>query len=105
MENAIGEDPQFVANLTVWEDAPSLERFVWGTIHKQFYDRRADWFEVLGEQHFVMWWVPAGHRPSLDEGLARLECLKSEGPGADAFGWAELADAAQWRDVSCRAAG
>ena len=40
-ENKIGDDPQFVANLTVWEDAPSLERFVWGTVHKQFYERRA----------------------------------------------------------------
>ena len=27
-ENSIGDDPQFVANLTVWEDADSLRNFV-----------------------------------------------------------------------------
>ncbi|MEM9740958.1 MAG: DUF3291 domain-containing protein, partial [Pseudomonadota bacterium] len=51
-ENTIGDDPQFVANLTVWETAEQLETFVWGTIHKQFYERRQDWFEVLGDMHF-----------------------------------------------------
>ena len=30
-------DPQHVANLTVWRDVESLERFVWGTVHKKFY--------------------------------------------------------------------
>ena len=70
-ETKLEGDPQFVANLTVWEDVASLEKFVWGTIHKQFYERRQDWFEVLGEMHFVMWWVPEGHKPALDEAMAR----------------------------------
>jgi hypothetical protein len=47
-ENAIGGDPQFVTNLSVWEDAASPEQYVWGTIHKQFFERRHEWFEVLG---------------------------------------------------------
>ncbi|WP_425085018.1 DUF3291 domain-containing protein [Ruegeria profundi] len=100
-ENAIGDDPQFVANLTVWEDVASLETFVWGTIHKQFYDRRQDWFELLGDQHFVMWWVPAGHQPDLDEAMARLERLRQEGPSEHAFGWADLKQASKWRDNRC----
>jgi len=101
-ENTIGDDPQFVANLTVWEDVGSLERFVWGTIHKQFYDRRQEWFEVLGQMHFVMWWVPLGHRPSLEEGLGRLEHLQAHGDSDHAFGWAYLPQAELWRDMSCR---
>ena len=100
-ENNIGEDPQFVANLTVWEDGPSLEKFVWGTIHKQFYERRLEWFEVLGEMHFVMWWVPAGHRPTLSEGLDRLEHLKSQGDSDHAFGWAHVLEAKRWRSARC----
>lgn len=100
-ENNIGDDPQFVANLTVWKDAPSLERFVWGTIHKQFYERRQEWFEVLGDMHFVMWWVPEGHRPSLDEAMNRLAHLRANGPGPDAFGWRELSEADMWRDHGC----
>ncbi|MBY6115513.1 DUF3291 domain-containing protein [Mameliella alba] len=100
-ENAIGDDPQFVANLTVWEDVESLERFVWGTIHKQFYDRRAEWFELMQDQHFVMWWVPAGHRPTLDEALARLDLHRREGDSDDAFGWAHLPEAQMWRNRRC----
>ena len=102
----IDGDPQFVSNLTVWEDAASLERFVWGTVHKQFYSRRTEWFEVMGKQHFVMWWIEAGHRPTLDEGLARLDELRANGPTERAFGWADLPDARLWRDRRCdRAAG
>lgn len=100
-ENNIGDDPQFVANLTVWEDAPSLEKFVWGTIHKQFYERRQEWFEVLGDMHFVMWWVREGHRPTLDDGLERLEHLKTHGDTDHAFGWSHLKDSDMWRTHRC----
>ena len=72
-ETKIDGDPRFVANLTVWESVEALEHFVWNTVHRQFYERRREWFEVLGERHLVMWWVPAGHRPTLDEALARLD--------------------------------
>ena len=92
-----------MANLTVWEDAASLETFVWKTVHRQFYERRAEWFEVLGAMHFVMWWVPRGHRPSLAEGLERLELLKAQGDSDAAFGWAHLAEARLWRDGRCAA--
>jgi hypothetical protein len=66
---------------------------VFDTVHRQFYDRRADWFEVLGQQHFVMWRVPAGHRPSLEEALERLDHLRATGDTDRAFGWAYLNDA------------
>ncbi|EBA08732.1 DUF3291 domain-containing protein [Sagittula stellata] len=102
-ENNIGDDPQFVANMTVWEDVASLERFVWGTIHRQFYERRQEWFDVLGDMHFVMWWVPAGHRPTLEEGLAKLDLLRREGDSDAAFGWSHLTEARMWRDKRCDA--
>lgn len=100
-ENAIDGDPLYVSNLTVWESVETLEKFVWGTIHKQFYARRQEWFEVLGEMHFVMWWVPEGHKPTLDEALARLEHLKTHGDSDHAFGWSYLNEASQWRDNRC----
>ena len=80
-------DPLLVPNLSVWKDVESLERFVWGTVHKKFYDRRAEWFEVLGEMHFVMWWVQDGHRPSLAEALQKLARLRAHGESEEAFGW------------------
>ncbi|MEO0914486.1 MAG: DUF3291 domain-containing protein [Pseudomonadota bacterium] len=97
-------DPLFVANLSVWESVEALETFVWGTIHKQFYDRKAEWFEVLGEQHFVMRWVEEGHRPTIDEAMARLEHLKAHGNSDHAFGWDYLEEARMWRAKQCEAA-
>ncbi|MEM8657075.1 MAG: DUF3291 domain-containing protein [Pseudomonadota bacterium] len=102
---AIGGDPLLIPNLTVWEDVASLERFVWGTVHKQFYERRAEWFEVLGAMHFVMWWVEAGHRPTLDEALARLEMLRNHGATEEAFDWAYLEQAEMWKAQRCGASG
>ena len=100
-EAKIDGDPLYVSNLTVWETAAELETFVWGTVHKQFYERRQEWFEVLGEMHFVMWWVPAGHQPTLDEALARLDHLKEHGDSDHAFGWSHLKEARLWQDNRC----
>ncbi len=100
-ENNIGDDPQGVLNLSVWEDMKSLETFVWGTIHKQFYARRRAWFEILGDQHFVMWWVPVGHRPTVEEALDRLGHLKAHGHSDHAFGWAYAKDARMWQTHGC----
>jgi hypothetical protein len=100
-ENCIAGDPQSVANLTVWTDIASLEQFVWNTVHRQFYQRRAAWFEVLDAMHFVMWWVPQGHRPTLKEGLERLEHLRANGASEQAFGWDWLVEAQLWKRRSC----
>ncbi|MEO9653248.1 MAG: DUF3291 domain-containing protein [Roseobacter sp.] len=97
----IDGDPQYVSNLTVWESVETLEQFVWGTIHKQFYARRQEWFEVLGEMRFVMWWIPEGHEPTLEEALQRLEHLKTHGDSDHAFGWSHLNEASQWRENRC----
>ncbi|MGB0658906.1 MAG: DUF3291 domain-containing protein [Mangrovicoccus sp.] len=103
-EAKIGGDPRFVSNLTVWEDVKTLEHFVWNTLHRQFYERRQEWFEVLGEMHFCMWWVPIGHQPSLEDALARLEHLRAHGDSDHAFGWAYLREAELFRTRSCEVA-
>jgi len=97
----IGGDPQMVPNLSVWEGPQALEKFVFNTLHRQFYERRAEWFEVLGEMHLVMWWIEPGHEPDLDEALSRLEHLRASGDSDHAFGWAHLKDATLWRAKNC----
>ena len=102
-EAKVGGDPRFVTNLTVWEDVTSLEQYVWNTVHRQFYERRAEWFELLGKMHFVMWWVPGGHRPTLDEALERLENLQAHGETDHAFGWSHISKAGLWQQHRCAA--
>jgi hypothetical protein len=100
-ETKIDGDPRFVANLTVWENVETLESFVFNTLHRRFYERRREWFEVLGEMHFVMWWVPEGHKPSMEEALERLEHLKQNGDSDHAFGWSYLEQAKLFRSRAC----
>ena len=78
-EAKIGGDPRFVANLTVWESAESAGAVRLEHRAPAFYERRREWFEVLGERHFVMWWVPEGHRPTLEEALERLDAAAGRG--------------------------
>lgn len=96
MNMTVYDDPSMLPNLTLWENAQALERFVWQTVHGKFYRRREDWFERI-ETPLVMWWVPAGSRPSMAEGVARRDHLVAHGPSEYAFGWESLADAQLWK--------
>jgi len=98
-EFRVGDD--MAVNLSVWEDAKSLENYVFKTVHAQFYRNRAAWFDLLEKPHMVMWWVPEDHRPGLDEAYARLRQYEAEGPTGHAFGWAEIMDAERMRSLRC----
>ena len=39
------DDPQQIANMSVWETAEALEHFVWNTAHKKIYAQKHAWFE------------------------------------------------------------
>ena len=86
-EGALGGNPRTAATLSVWEDATALEHFVWNTVHKRFYDRRAEWYDALESLRLAMWWVPAGHLPDMNEAMARFRHLEAHGPSETAFGW------------------
>jgi hypothetical protein len=94
-------DPTMAINLSVWESVEALERFVWATVHKQFYSRKGDWFERLGTPHFVMWPIRAGHIPDLEEAMARLAHLTAHGDSDIAFGWGHLAHIKLWMSRKC----
>ena len=100
-ETQVHEDPLVIYNASVWRDARALETFVWGTIHKQFYHRRAEWFDALGSMHFALWWVPPGHQPTPDEARDRLDDLNANGPSDRAFTWAQLPGAVRWQVEQC----
>ena len=100
MNMIVYDDPRILPNLTVWKNVEALERFVWQTLHRRFYGRRHEWFEPIGPT-LVMWWIPAGHRPDLAEGVERLDHLKAHGPGDHAFGWESIPAAQLWRTARC----
>jgi hypothetical protein len=38
----------------------------------------------------VLWWIPAGHIPTLTEATARLGLLRVQGPSYEAFNFRRL---------------
>ena len=100
MNMKVYDDSRILPNLTLWENVEALERFVWQTLHRRFYGRRAEWFERI-ETPLVMWFVPAGHRPTMAEGVERLEHLKVHGSNDYAFGWDRLPAAQLWKTARC----
>ena len=94
-------DPMMAVNMSVWENVESLEKYVWQTVHKRFYGKRHEWFEKMDERYFVMWWVPAGHRPTIDEAIERLEHLKANGASEYAFAWENIASAQLYKTARC----
>ncbi|GAA6175024.1 DUF3291 domain-containing protein [Sulfitobacter pacificus] len=97
----MGANPRMASTLSVWEDVASLEHFVWNTVHKRFYDRKAEWYDMGAALRFAMWWVPIGHHPTMAEAMTRFRHLEQHGASDQAFGWAAVKDAQLWRSKSC----
>lgn len=78
-------DDFIIVNMSVWESIDALKQFVYRSDHARVLRERAKWFEKMGESHMVMWWVPAGHIPSVGEARDRLLRLREQGETAEAF--------------------
>jgi len=81
----VNDDPRLIVNMSVWESVEALFDFAYRSDHARIMARRREWFEKPSGAYMVLWWVPSGHRPSLDEALMRLQRLDREGPTAQAF--------------------
>jgi len=79
------ENERTLPNMSVWRDRESLFAFTYKTAHTHFLARRTEWFEMPMKNHMVLWWVPAGHQPTLAEAAQRLDYLREYGPGPQAF--------------------
>lgn len=78
-------DPLFLVNMSVWQDAEALFAFVYRSAHAPEMARRREYFARFEGTYQALWWVPTGHRPSIEEGLSRLWLLDRYGPSAQAF--------------------
>ena len=71
--------------MSVWESVQALGNYAYRSGHVAFLRRKREWFDSYGSVHLVLWWVPAGARPTVDEALERLASLEADGPSATAF--------------------
>ena len=81
----VRDDDRILINFSVWESAEALFEYAFHSGHADYYRRRREWFTHEDDPWAVLWWVPAGHEPTVEEGEAKLAELKANGPGPGAF--------------------
>jgi hypothetical protein len=83
------QDPLILINLSVWESIESLRDFAYKSGPREPLRDRLQWFERPAQAHLAMWWVPAGHIPSVAEARDRLEFRRNWGDSPIAFSFAK----------------
>ena len=78
-----GDD--MIVNMSVWTDVESLRQYVFTPGHIEIMRQRRAFFTPMETPYAVLWWVPAGHIPTLEEAKDRLDLLTAEGPSPRAF--------------------
>ncbi|MBV8954970.1 MAG: DUF3291 domain-containing protein [Solirubrobacterales bacterium] len=78
------DNDRMIVNLSVWESIDHLTTFVYRSAHTEIMRRRREWFDRTGV-HLALWWVPAGHLPTVAEAEERLAHLRKRGPTPYAF--------------------
>lgn len=81
----VREDPMIIINFSVWEDVDSLFEYAYHSKHVEIFRRRREFFEGHTGAYAVLWWVPEGHEPSVEEAEERLRYLEANGPTEHAF--------------------
>jgi len=84
------EDPLILVNMSVWESVETLRQFVYKSGHVAPLRDRSRWFEKPAQAHMAMWWIPAGHIPTLQEARERLEYRRNWGDSPIAFSFGNI---------------
>jgi uncharacterized protein DUF3291 len=79
------EDDLMLINMSVWESVDALAGYVYGPDHVAVMRRRREWAQRMEEAYLVLWWVPAGWIPTIEEAQKRLDRLRRHGPTPQAF--------------------
>ena len=82
---AYSDDPFVIVNMSVWESLQALRDFVYRSDHLKVFRDRAKWFEKSEKPNYCLWWVAAGHVPTVAEGRERLEHYQVHGATPFAF--------------------
>jgi hypothetical protein len=78
-------DERMAINMSVWESFEALQQFVYRSAHVGPLRDRKQWFEPIEGPILALWWIPAGHVPTVAEALERLQHLGAHGPVPYAF--------------------
>ena len=81
------DDDRILFNMSVWESVEALHDYVYRTAHAELFRQRQSWFDKFDGAYATLWWIAAGHVPSVEEAKERLAHLEKHGPTPLAFGF------------------
>jgi len=84
------DDDFVIVNMSVWESVESLREYAYKSAHSNVVRDRKRWFEKFEGLYYALWWVPAGHLPSPEEGKERLDYLRDHGDSPHAFSFKNI---------------
>lgn len=84
-EAEVFDDELVLFNMSVWESVEALEAYAYQSNHIEAVRQRMKWFERASRSPLVLWWIDAGHIPTVYEAKARFDKLWQDGPSAEAF--------------------
>jgi uncharacterized protein DUF3291 len=76
---AYSDDPFIIVKMSVWESIEALRNFAYKADHARVFRDRAKWFEKMDKPNYCLWWIPAGHIPTVAKGRERLEHYQQNG--------------------------
>jgi len=77
--------PLLIFNMSIWESVEALEDYAYKSGHIEAVRKRAEWFVIPTRSPFVLWWVEAGHIPTIEEAKTKFDLLWNFGPSQQAF--------------------
>jgi hypothetical protein len=79
------DDPFVFVNMSVWKSIEALRQYAYKSDHAKVLRDRAKWFEKMEKPYYCLWWIPAGHIPTVAEGRERLEHYQTHGATPHSF--------------------
>ena len=79
------DNNMLIINMSVWESVEALHQYTYHSDHAELLRQRRDWFTKMASMHMVMWWLPAGELPTIDDMKAKLDHINTHGPTPAAF--------------------
>jgi hypothetical protein len=76
---AYSDDPFVIVNMSVWESIEALRDYTYNSHHIGVFRDRSRWFQKMELPQYCLWWVPAGHIPTVAEARRRLEHYQTHG--------------------------
>jgi hypothetical protein len=84
------DDEWLIVNMSVWDSVDALKAFTYNSAHAEVMRKRRQWFHAHTEAYLVMWWIPAGHIPAVEEAKDKLDYLQTHGESEHAFTFKKL---------------